>query len=78
MGYSKDLSTYPLEFAKLYDRAQRESFELDLGERGLALSYIHKLHAYRRAVEKAQIPGYESLRNITIRSRGTRAVFEEQ
>lgn len=78
MPYSKDPSTYPPEFARLFDRAQREAFELDVGDHGEAQALRHKLHAFRRAVESARLPGFGLLRNIVLKVRGTRVVFTNQ
>lgn len=76
MPYPKDPTVYPQEFAALFRRALRESFEVDFGDRGTAVNYCHRLHAYRRAVECTKQPGWASLRNIILSARGNRVVFQ--
>ena len=54
----------------------KEGFEIDIGDRELAINYVHRLHAYRRAIEEARGEGYSNLRSTTIRQRGTRIIFD--
>jgi hypothetical protein len=75
MPYSKDPSTYPPEYAAIFQRAIREDFEIDAGERGAAINFCHKLHAYRRAIETHKSDGWSALRQTTIRVVGTRVTF---
>ena len=76
MGFPTDPAKYPKEFAALYRRAIKEKFEIELGDRGTAINFVHKLHAYRRAVEDSAEIMDSSMRIIVIRQRGTRIIFD--
>ena len=78
MGFPTDPTKYPVEFAALYRRALKEVFEIDLGDRNLAISYVHRLHAYRRAVEETQGIHHSSMRSTVIKQRGTRIIFDNE
>lgn len=75
MGFPKDPTKYPAEFAALYRKALVGPFEIDLGDRGMAVSYCHRLHAYRRAVEFVRPETAVGMRDITLSARGTRVIF---
>jgi hypothetical protein len=66
MGYSSDPSLYPPEFQELFSRAIDSPVEINLPYPQQAIQLRHQLHAYRRAVESAKIPGWTDLRQITI------------
>lgn len=76
MGYSKDPSLYPEEFAEIFRRALTERFEIDFTTRREAINMRHQFHAYRRAVELAKLQGWSTLRKIKLELVGSRIIFD--
>ena len=66
MPYPSNPELYPSEFADVFERAEKSPVRITLESPGEAANLRHRLHAYRRAVEKARMPGWSRLRNVTI------------
>jgi len=75
MGYSKDPTAYPSEFAEVFRRALIESVEIECDTLQQATAFRHQLHGYRRAIEFVRTPGWSELRNISIQVRNSTLIL---
>lgn len=79
MPYPNDPEKYPAEFSMIFRKALGdEEFALDCSSRSEAINLRHRLHAFRRAMEDAKVPGWSELRKVEIHLVGTRLIAKKE